>query len=282
MEINKIIKLLILCFFVQAVVSCKQQVKNDNSFTTDTLAIKVETEKTELNNDNKNDKDKIINFIIDFYTSYLIDFNNSTNTCDINKYLSKDFSKYLGSLDYDGIIHAQDYDKFDLNTLKASKTSKNNVYKVEFINMGHETVLYVKVKLINKNYKITNIAKDSNQIADIILSEIKQNEYDFDFLKYNTNPDDPHFSIIYTLEDFDSDTAIFQKVSNDESFEYFCLKKNTKKGLELYYEEDSKYNTYTGDTSKSLITIYKKGDDFYAKSPLIEGGKEIKLKERGF
>ncbi len=278
MGIVKIMKILIFCFFVQTVISCKQQIKKENNITTDTLAIKVEKEKSKPDNN----KVKIITFIRDFYASYLTDLNNNTNTCDFDKYLSKDFSKYLGDLDYDGIIHAQDYEKFDISTLKVSKTPKNNIYKVDFINMGHETILYSKVKLIDGVYKITNIVRDANQAIDIILSELKQNEYDFVFLKYNTDPDDPHFSTIYTIENFDSNTAIFQKVGNDESLEYFCSKKKTKKGLELYYKEDSKYDVYNGDINKPLITIYKKGEDFYATSPLIEEGKEIKLKEQGF
>ncbi|UII28979.1 YbjP/YqhG family protein [Fulvivirga maritima] len=283
MGINKKLRLLILFFFIQASISCTQHAKKEKNAIGDISTVNIETQKTEL--ENNNDEIKLINFIRDFYASYLTDLNNSTNTCDFDKYLSEDFSKHLGDLDYNGIIHAQDYEKFDINTLNVSKTSKNNVYKVVFINMGHETIVYIKIKLINKDYKITNIARDFNQAVDIIESELRSDEYDFYKLIYHikgTEATDP--GIMYEIENIDDKTALYRNFSVLRYLEYSCIKQQEKGILKLFYNESLSvdYDEYTGDLSKPLITIYLKDEEYYAVSPLIEDGKEIRLEESDF
>lgn len=279
MEVIRIFKLLIICLF-SFFVSCKKNIKNENiiPLNKENKNKKILVQQVDLK-ERQNQSKKLIK---DFYTSYLSYLNDDVDQCNLEKYLSSDFMKYLNRLDYDGIIFAQDYEKFDLNKLKVSDTQKDKVYKVEFINMEvYEKVVYAKVKLIDNSYKITNLTTDFEKVnIDNALSDSQTDEYDFDFLKYNTDPDDPFFSNIYTIEDFDSNSAIFIKVGKDESYEYFCIKKKTKEGLKLYYKEDSKYNEYNGDTSSPLLILYKKGEDFYVKSSLIKEGKEVKFKER--
>lgn len=269
MGINRVINFLVI--FIFFTYSCKENIKKDITVSND----------IEIQNKGRVSNDELVSLVKKFYTLYLNDFNNQTNTCDLDKYLSEDFYKYLNRLDYNGVIHAQDYEKFDLSTLKVSKTQKNNIYKVEFINMGYETIVFVKLKLINKVYTITNITGDLEEAdVDIVLSQLRSHKYDFYKFKYFIEPwGDPRTGISFYVENFDEDMAVLGKGSYDEVFAYLCTKKETGNGLELYYKEPLKYEAYTGDTSKPLITIYKKGEDFYATSPLIEDGKEIKLEE---
>jgi len=274
MGINTLYKFLIVYFLVASFISCKGSQKRDNNFSYNST---LKVVKEEAKNKEQNKKDKLIDFVEEFYKSYLTYLNDDVDECDLTKYLSKDFITYVNKQDYDAIITGQDYEKFDLNTLKVSKTKKNKVYKVEFVNMGYETTVYPKLEFIESSYKIIQIARKIEDINEKNYIS-NTNKYDFDLLNYIMNSHGDRTQITFSLEDY-SNRVIFTKGSYDENFEYFCLKKKTDKGLELYYKEDSKYDEYIGDKNKPLITIYKKGEDFYAKSPLIKDGKEIKLKE---
>ncbi|SFZ83182.1 hypothetical protein R5N98_15350 [Tenacibaculum maritimum] len=282
MGINKILKSLIIFLFALFIVACKQKVKKENA--TDVVATqKAEVKKEETAQiEEQVSQNNPINLVRGFYTSYLTEINNATFNYNLNKYLSQDLIKYINRID-DGnlIIDAQDYEIFDLNTLKVSTTQKDDVFKVQFINMGHETVIYARVKSVDGGYKIVNLDSNFEKAnIDIVFSELKTHEYTYYKLIYYIKPsEEPRIGITYTLEDFDENNVVFRKSSYDEEFAYLCAKKVTENGLKLYYKEPLDYEAYTGDTSKSLITIYKKGDDFYATSPLIEDGKEIKLKE---
>lgn len=281
MGINKILRYIIAFLFTLFIVSCKQNIDQDNVTKTETIQL-VEKKQNREQLSQKSE----INFVNDFYKSYLTEINNGTFQNDFDKYLSQDLIKYINSID-DGnlIINAQDYEKFDLNTLKVSKTSNKNVFKVTFINMGHETVMFARVKSINDAYKITNLTEGFDKVSkDIVLPEFMTEEYYFESLSYYIEPTgESKTGIVFKLEeDFEGRGVIFSKnQAFGDYFEYLCAKKNTKRGLEIYHKENIglEEHRYKGDTSTPLITVYKKGEDFYATSPLIEDGKEIKLEE---
>jgi len=285
MGINKILRYIIAFLFTLFIVSCKQNIEQDNITKAETIQLVEEKQNIDQNKEQLSQKNEI-NFVYDFYRSYLSEINNGTFQSDFDKYLSQDLIKYINSID-DGnlIINAQDYEKFDLKTLKISKTSNKNVFKVKFINMGHKTVMFAKVKLINGDYKITNLSNDFDDVSkELVLPEFMTDEYYFESLSYYIEPTgESKTGIVFKVEeDFEGRGIIFSKnQAFGDYFEYLCAKKQTKRGLEIYHKENIglEEHKYKGDTSKPLITIYKKGEDFYATSPLIEEGKEIKLEE---
>ncbi|WP_010521203.1 hypothetical protein [Aquimarina agarivorans] len=283
MGVNRILRFLVVCIISFTFFSCKGYEKKEQSAISD-IKITSEEQKTKNQKTTENsDQNQLIDFTKVFYKTYLSFLNNDINTANLEKYLSDDLIKYLGRLDYDGIIFAQDNEKFDLSKLKVTETRSNMIYKVEFINMGHETIVYAKIESLKKPYRISNLTTNFNEAStDIVLSELVTDQYDFDFLKYYIKAREgspANTAIIYSIENFDADTAIFSKYTYNDNFEYLCIKQKTSKGLELYYKRASDYSEYTGDISIPLITIYKKGEEFYAKSSLIEEGKEIKLNE---
>ncbi|WP_282132511.1 hypothetical protein [Cellulophaga baltica] len=276
-------RLLTIFLLALLFISCKQNVKKDIVVQVSTDVHQVEENQNITKKEGEVSQEKAIDFLRKFYVLYLTDINEDTNKCMLSNYLTPDLIKSIDKSDGYPIIDSQDYEKIDLNTLKVSKTNIENVFKVSFINYD-ERRINIKLIPIKESFKISGITifrKNHNYSYPLVLTK-SENKYSFDFLKYNTDPDDPYFSNIYTIEDFDANTAIFKKVGKDESYEYFCFKKKIEKGLELFYQKDSEYDVYNGDRSKPLIILYKKGEDFYAKSPFIEDGKEVKFKERGW
>ncbi|WP_103867602.1 hypothetical protein [Aquimarina sp. I32.4] len=124
------------------------------------------------------------------------------------------------------------------------------------------------------NYDQYTIPTDFNK-----NNSINEDEFTYYLFKYRTKPDDPMDALKYRIEYIDNDIVVINMDSRNDSFEYECLQKKSQKGVELHYKKNTGINEFTGDRSKPLMKIYKKGDDFYATSPLIEDGKEIKLKE---
>ena len=285
MGIKKILRFLILLISTLFIISCKQNVKKSDITevaTAQHVEVKQDIDQTK---ERLTQKDQI-NFVKDFYTSYLTGINNSTFQSNFDKYLSQDLIKYINSVD-DGdlIINAQDYEKFDLNRLKILETSNYHVYEVRFINMGNKIVMFAKVKLVNDDYKITNLSEDFDDASkDLVLPEFMTDEYYFESLSYYIEPTgESKTGIVFKVEeDFEGRGIIFSKnQAFGDYFKYLCTKTHKKKGLEIYHKKNIglEEHEYKGDTNKPLITIYKKGEDFYATSPLIEDGKEIKLEE---
>jgi len=286
MGINMISRILII--FTFSAISCKQSVKKDN-ITNNELVGQVEVkQKTDQNQKQLSQKNEI-NFVENFYKSYLTEINKGTFQSNLDKYLSDDLIKYVNSID-DGdlIINAQDYEKFDLNTLKVLETSNNHVYKVTFINMASETVMFAKVKLFNESYKITNLSEDFyNASKDIVLPEFMTDEYYFESLSYYIEPTgESKTGVVFKVEeDFEGRGIVFEKYQAfGDGFEYLCSKTQIKGQLEIYHKKNlgAEEYEYSGDSSKPLIIIYKKGDYFYAKSPLIEDGKQVKLEKEEY
>jgi len=274
MGMNIYIKLLIFHFFAFFIISCKGNHKNDNGFSDNTSIVKEEI-KGQLS---KTDQ---IDFIKSFYTKYLRDLNEHTNTCVLREYLSEELIEVLGKLDYNAIIDAQDYDKFDLNTLKVLKTKNTDIYRVSFINMNKEVLTDVKIVPRGNSFIITELTNDQYTIpTDFNKSDsISEDEFTYYLFKYRTKPDNPRTALTYRIEYIDNDIVVINMDSHNDSFEYELLQKKSQNGVELYYNKNTGIKEYTGDISKPLMKVYKKGDDFYATSPLIEDGKEVKLKE---
>lgn len=286
MELNKILRLLFVYFFSFTFFSCKGHTEKEDTIINDIESVQVQEKFTNKKETKSINQNQLVDFIKNFYSIYLSYLNDDVDTYNSSKYLSKDFIKYLNSLDYDGIIFAQDYEKFDLEKLKVSKTSADMIYKVEFVNMEvYEKTVFAKVKLINGSYKITNLTEDFNGASKgLVLPEFMTDEYYFESLSYYIEPTgESKTGIVFKVEeDFEGRGIIFSKnQAFGDYFEYLCTKKNTKRGLEIYHKKNIglEEHEYKGDTSKPLITIYKKGEDFYARSILIENGKEVKLKE---
>ncbi len=285
MGINTISRFLIIFTFF--LISCKQEIKKENITEAKTIELVEVKQNTDQKSEQSSQKNQI-DFVKDFYTSYLTNINNDSFNSNFDKYLSEDLIKYVNSID-DGdlIIDAQDHEKFDLNTLKVSKTSKINIYKVEFVNMQYETVMFAKVKFINDGYKITNLTDNLDDASeDIVLPEFMTDKYYFESLSYHIErTGDSTTGVTFRIEeDFDGRGIIFERnEAFGDYFKYLCIEKRIKDKLEIYHKENlgAEEEEYTGDKSKPLITIYKKGDDFHAKSPLIKNGKEIKL-EKGY
>ncbi|TPN85858.1 hypothetical protein [Aquimarina algicola] len=271
---NIYFKLLIVHFFAFFIISCKGNQKNDNGFSDSTSIVKEEI-KGQLS---KTDQ---IDFIKSFYTKYLRDLNEHTNTCVLREYLSEELIKVLNKLDYNAIIDAQDYDKFDLNTLKVSKTKNTDIYRVSFINMSKEVLTDVKIVSRGNSFIITELTNDQYTIPTDFneSTSINEDEFTYYLFKYRTKPENPRTALIYRIEYIDNDIVVINMDSHNDSFEYELLQKKSQNDVELYYKKNTGIKEYTGDISKPLMRIYKKGDDFYAISPLIEDGKEVKLKE---
>ncbi|CAA0231726.1 conserved hypothetical protein [Tenacibaculum maritimum] len=274
MGINTDFKLLVISFFAFFIISCKGNKKNDNGHSDDTSIVKKELK-------DQFSKTDQIDFIKSFYTKYLRDLNEHTNTCVFREYLSEELINVLNKLDYNAIIDAQDYGKFDLNTLKVLKTKKIDIYRVSFINMNKEVLTDVKIVSRGNSYIITELTNDQYTIPTDFNknNSINEDEFTYYLFKYRTKPDDPMDALKYRIEYIDNDIVVINMDSRNDSFEYECLQKKSQKRVELHYKKNTGINEFTGDRSKPLMKIYKKGDDFYATSPLIEDGKEIKLKE---
>ena len=264
MEINKLMKSIFWIFMLVLLsVSCKKNQKKVINFSANSSQ-NIEINKT------------TIDFVRDFYISYLTDLNENTTKCVLKKYLSENLINSIEKLDYNPIIDAQDYNKFDLRELKVSKTDNKDIYRVTFINMNKEVIIDVKIAqkdnlfkiiaLINKKISIPyNLGKNNSSIDDLDV-----------FFSYYIEPDgDPRTAITYIIENFDSTTTIFKKESYDNAFEYECTKQKKDSILSIYYKTTISGEDY--NSNEPLIRIYNKNNIYYAISPIIENGKEIKL-----
>jgi len=271
MGIDKLFKILVIVFFL---FSCKGNQKKDN-VTSNSSIMKTVIEESITQNTS-------YNLVKDFYKAYLTYLNENSEDFEIANYLSDKLIKKINNADYNVIITGQDHGKFDLNTLKVTKTLKNEIFKVEFVDLGYDVIVYPKVKLINGGYKIIGITRSLEEIEEPILSlETKTNDFEHYAFEYKINPGVYNEEINYFINYLEEDYIVFQITDPDKFCDYKCRQERGKDGVLLYYVDvgDEGNEEYTGDTSKPLMKIYKKGNDFYAKSSLIDNGKEVKLKE---
>ncbi len=270
MEINKLFKILIVTFFL---LSCKENPKKDN-ITTDSSIMKTVIEESTT-------KSTSYNLVKDFYTAYLTYLNENSEDFEIDNYLSDKLIEKINNADYNVIITGQDHGKFDLNTLKVTKTSKSEIFKVEFVDLGYDVIVYPKVELINNGYKIIDITRSLDQIEEPILSkEIKTDKFTYYAFDYIINPGDHINETSYIIEYLEEEYIVFSMMGYEGNFDYKCRQVRTKEGVSLYYvEAENDGEEYTGNKNKPIVKIYKRDNNFYAKSLLIENGKEVKLKE---
>lgn len=96
------------------------------------------------------------------------------------------------------------------------------------------------------------------------------------------------------LDEFGAMTIGYDiKITNDSCFFYghgyktyfndFCNTKQNADTLELYYHSTIEGNDYNKVYDQPILKLYQKGNDYYAKSPVIsvdgEGNVEVKLKK---
>ncbi|QXP58223.1 hypothetical protein [Olleya sp. HaHaR_3_96] len=283
MGISKIVKLIFFFLIIKSVISCKEITKKEDKIITGNSIVLSETKEENTPQDKEYSQEKSINFVRKFYVLYLTDLNQGTKKCILNDYLSKNLIESVNNFNGNLIIDSQDYEKIDLNTLKISGTNIENVFKVSFINYDERTI-NVKVSTTDDSYKITDITLLRENVNFTYPSTDIVDEYEFDYLSYYIEPiGESKTGVVFNIEeDFEGRGIIFKKnQAFGDSFEYLCTKIQTKGELEIYYKENlgAEEYEYSGDSSKPLIIIYKKSNDFYARSSLIENGKEVKLKE---
>lgn len=251
----------ILAFFV---LSCKKNEQKDQ----------VSNTKIEKKISQKNP----IDFVQNFYKSYLTDLNDSTTKCVFGDYLSEELIKAIERENSNIIIDGQDYEKFDLKTLKVVETNNKYVFRVSFLNINHQVKTDVEIQSVNNNYKIIKLTDVKSGI--VYPSSKKLEDYEYYTLKYFVEPKrDPRTGVTFTVEDFDENYTVFKKSGYSGNFEYKCSKKLTKEGLEFYYQETLEGEEFNGNKKEPLIKIFKRNSAYYAVSSFIEDGKEVKLEE---
>ncbi len=265
-----------------SIVSCEGNTQKNKDVVVDNTSI-IDVKKI----DNVQSYLKPKDLILEFYTKYITYLEDPLNeeSVDYEMYLTEDLIKEIGkNWGYDYIIKAQDSSIEWLKTLKVEDTEKDNVYSVSrergYYDSDDNTI-YVTVKQEKDKFKISKLSRTLNEQSDSFSAEKEDQDDEFTYylFKYRTKPDNPRTALIYRIEYIDNDIVVINMDSHNDSFEYELLQKKSQNDVELYYKKNTGIKEYTGDISKPLMRIYKKGDDFYAISPLIEDGKEVKLKE---
>lgn len=285
MGINRIFKFLIVFVFITSFLSCKGGVKNNNDVTVNEASV-LNVEKKDNSLDNTETRIEPKDFILEFYTKYIkyLEAPLNEESIDYEFYLTKDLINEIGKKrGYDYIINAQDSSIEWLKTLKVENTDKNNVYRVSrergYYDSDDNTI-YVTVleKEKLKISKISNSLKDQPKPSNLVENQ-QDDEFIYYSFDYKKNPGDLINETSYIIEYLEEEYIIFKMMGYDGQFDYKCKQVKTNDGVSLYYVEAEDDDEYTGDKTKPLARIYKKGNDFYTKSSLIENSKEVKLKE---
>lgn len=285
MGINRIFKLLIITVFITSFFCCKRGTKNTEDVIVDTSSIiDVRKEDNISLNGQVNLKPK--DFILEFYTKYIKYLEDPLNEESVNFeiYLTEDLINEIGKVKgYNYIINAQDLTIEWLKTLKVEDTDKNNIYSVSrekgYYDSGDNTIY---VTIVGKEK--LKISKISSSLGDQLISSIdndnnQDDEFTYYAFDYKINHGDLINETSFIIEYLEEEYIVFSMMGYEGQFDYKCRQVRTKEGISLYYKEAADDDEYTGDKSKPLARIYKKGNDFYAISSLIENGKEVKLKE---
>ena len=286
MGINRIFKFLIVFVFITSFLSCKGSTKSNNDVTVNnTSGLNLEKKDNSLDNTETRIEPK--DFILEFYTKYIKYLEDPLNeeSIDYEFYLTKELIDEINKVKgYDYIINAQDSAVEWLKTLKVEDTDKKNVYSVSrekgYYDSNDNTLYLTIVKQGENKIKISKISSslDKPRPSTLEVKE-KDNVYKYYSFDYIINPGDRINETSYIIEYLEEEYIVFQMMGYEGEFDYKCRQVRTSEGVSLYYIEAEDDDEYKGDKSKPLIKIYKKGDNFYAKSSLIENGKEVKLKE---
>ncbi len=284
MGINKIFKLLVVFAFFSSFLSCKESPKKNND-------VVVNNTSSSLNVGKKNNPQTKIeskDFILEFYTKYIKYLEDPLNeeSIDYEFYLTEDLIDEIGKTEgYDYIIKAQDSTVEWLKSLKVEDTEKNNVYSITrekgYYDSDDNTIYATVIELKNEKLKISKLSSTliDQPISTPVENEDQKGKFTYYSFDYKINPGDRINETSYIIEYLEEEHIVFSMMGYDGEFDYKCRQVRTKEGVSLYYIEATDDDEYTGNKSKPLARIYKKGEDFYAKSSLIEDGKEIKLKE---
>ncbi|MFL0119876.1 hypothetical protein [Tenacibaculum maritimum] len=285
MGINRIFKFLIVFIFISSFLSCKGGTKNNKDVLIDNRSV-LNVEKNDNSIDNIQARIEIKDFILEFYTKYIKYLEDPLNeeSIDYEFYLTKDLINEINKVKgYDYIINAQDSTVEWLKTLKVEDTDKNNVYSVSREKGYYDSddnIIYVTV-IEKEKLKISKISSSLNDQSKPSILEVneQEGEYKYYSFDYVINPGDRINETSYIIEYLEEEYIVFQMMGYEGEFDYKCRQVRTNEGVLLYYIEAEDDDKYKGDKSKPLARIYKKGEDFYAKSSLIDNGKEVKLKE---
>ncbi|MCR1024161.1 hypothetical protein H0I25_10490 [Cellulophaga sp. HaHa_2_95] len=285
MGINRVFKLLIVFVFLTSFLSCKGGAKNNNDvIVNNTSSLSIEKE------DNPQTKIEPKDFILEFYTKYIKYLEDPLNeeSIDYEFYLTEDLIDKIGKAKgYDYIINAQDSTIEWLKTLKVEDTEKNNVYSVSYEKGYYDSddnIIYATVVELEKGkFRISKLSSSliDQPISTPLENEGQKDKFTYYAFEYKINPGEYNEEINYFIDYLEEDYIVFQITDPDKFYDYKCRQERVKDGVLLYYVDvgDEGNEEYTGDTSKPLMKIYKKVNDFYAKSSLIDNGKEVKLKE---
>jgi len=141
------------------------------------------------------DEEKAIQFLKEFYTSYILESDKPDAYCKTflnirNKNLTKNLIKTLDELDldYDPIIQGQDCDKSWLNTLDVnSEAGQKNIFNVCFVVSDNQWEC-IKLSVVNDNgnYLIDDILNDINLHNDNGSVKQQSNRLNLDDLNMTT------------------------------------------------------------------------------------------------
>jgi len=280
MGINRIFKFLIVFVFITSFFSCKGNTKDVIKDTKSIIDVRKE-------GDILLDNTQVKDFILEFYTKYIKYLEDPLNEESVNLeiYLTEDLISEIEKINgYNYIINAQDSTIEWLKTLKVEDTEKDNVYSVSrekgYYDSDDNTI-YVTV-VGKEKLKISKISSSLND--KLISSTENDNNQDDEFtyysFDYKINPGDRINETSYIIEYLEEEYIVFSMMGYEGNFGYKCRQVKTKEGISLYYvKAEDGGEEYTGDKNKPLVKIYKRGNNFYAKSLLIENGKEVKLEE---
>ncbi|AXT51860.1 hypothetical protein D1818_13775 [Aquimarina sp. BL5] len=287
MGVNRIFKFLIVSIFITSFFCCRGEAKNTKDVIVDTTSV-IDVRKENnfsLNNSQVNLKPK--DFIFEFYTKYIKYLEDPLNEESVNLkiYLTEDLINKIGKVKgYNYIINAQDSTIEWLKTLKVEDTEKNSVYSVSYEKGYYDSddnILYVTI-IEKEKLKISKISSFLDD--QLVSSKDNDNDQDEEFtyyaFDYKINPGDRINETSYIIEYLEEEYIVFIMMGYEGNFDFKCRQVRTNEGVSLYYKESMDGGEeYTGDKSKPIVKIYKRVNNFYAKSSLIENGKEIKLKQ---
>lgn len=298
----------VVLFFLA--VGCKNNIANNevsSSFTTNKKVDVVQVDEA---------KEIIKQFYLTYYKG---ENNGQDNYSVLKKFVTNRLLQRIQELrssdnlilNYDPFIKAQDYSSEIIkNTIKVNSVfNKENEYEVSFnlFELENEKPTKVVLYLFKKgdiylidainNDKYLNLEQIKENSSSEGSSKIEKGKSKSTFLSdkssYDLNDYIGSYFYFHDMGKLDEiasmtigyslnireDSIFFSGQGYKTNFEDLCTAKINKGVLEMYYEKSITGYDYNKNGTQPIIRISRKGDDFYASSPLIEDGKKIKLEK---